>query len=133
MLSVLLAAQARFLLAKLNPSSTHESQYGGGEIIFTDDVSLQVHYSAAILCHAMANLRAVPCLADAAAHGVVLVLMLVYVMLGHERCCKALAPCTLRHPGELSAGALRVVSVARCCCRCSWTIWQSWQCRHEHI
>ena len=35
--------QARFLLAKLNPSSTHESQYGGGEIIFTDDVSLQVH------------------------------------------------------------------------------------------
>lgn len=34
--------QARFLLAKLNPSSTHESQYGGGEIIFTDDVSLQV-------------------------------------------------------------------------------------------
>ena len=43
MQSVLLIAQARFLLAKLNPSSTHESQYGGGEIIFTDDVSLQVH------------------------------------------------------------------------------------------
>lgn len=34
--------QARFLLAKLNPSSTHESQYSTGEIIFTDDVSLQV-------------------------------------------------------------------------------------------
>jgi hypothetical protein len=40
--SRLLPLQARFLLAKLNPSSTHESQYGGGEIIFTDDVSLQV-------------------------------------------------------------------------------------------
>jgi protein transport protein SEC23 len=35
-------SQARFLLAKLNPSSTHESQYVPGEIIFTDDVSLQV-------------------------------------------------------------------------------------------
>ena len=39
-------SQARYLLAKLNPSSTHNSQgipshYGEG-IIFTDDVSLQV-------------------------------------------------------------------------------------------
>ncbi|KAG6544642.1 hypothetical protein Mapa_013947 [Marchantia paleacea] len=36
-------SQARFLLAKLNPSVTHNSnQYGSGEVIFTDDVSLQV-------------------------------------------------------------------------------------------
>jgi len=37
-------SQARFLLAKLNPSATHNSQaYGGGsDVIFTDDVSLQV-------------------------------------------------------------------------------------------
>lgn len=36
-------SQARFLLAKLNPSVTHTNQgYGGGEVIFTDDVSLQV-------------------------------------------------------------------------------------------
>ncbi|KAF9437263.1 GTPase-activating protein S23 [Entomortierella beljakovae] len=40
-------SQARFLLSKLNPSSTHASggQYGGaptGQTIFTDDVSLQV-------------------------------------------------------------------------------------------
>ena len=37
-------SQARFLLAKLNPSSTHSSSGFGqsGEIIFTDDVSLQV-------------------------------------------------------------------------------------------
>lgn len=46
----MLAAQARFLLAKLNPSSTHESQYGGGEIIFTDDVSLQVHDDSKQFC-----------------------------------------------------------------------------------
>eukprot|EP00958_Prasinococcus_capsulatus_P011825 scaffold1181_cov387-Prasinococcus_capsulatus_cf.AAC.12 len=35
-------AQARFLLAKLNPSQTHQSQDQAGEVIFTDDVSLQV-------------------------------------------------------------------------------------------
>ncbi|ORX90111.1 hypothetical protein K493DRAFT_231517 [Basidiobolus meristosporus CBS 931.73] len=40
-------SQARFLLSKLNPSTTHQSssQYGqqtGQEVIFTDDVSLQV-------------------------------------------------------------------------------------------
>ena len=36
-------SQARFLLAKLNPSNTHNAQNGGtgGEVIFTDDVSLQ--------------------------------------------------------------------------------------------
>jgi hypothetical protein len=44
-------AQARFLLAKLNPSSTHESQYGAGEIIFTDDVSLQVKSNTAKVLH----------------------------------------------------------------------------------
>ncbi|KAK1232893.1 GTPase-activating protein S23 [Marasmius sp. AFHP31] len=41
-------SQARFLLSKLNPSTTHmsSSMYGpgaaGGQAIFTDDVSLQV-------------------------------------------------------------------------------------------
>jgi protein transport protein SEC23 len=36
-------SQARFLLAKLNPSATHNNQnLGSSEIIFTDDVSLQV-------------------------------------------------------------------------------------------
>lgn len=37
-------SQARFVLAKLNPSHTHNSgQYGdGGEVIFTDDVPLSV-------------------------------------------------------------------------------------------
>ncbi|KAJ7535739.1 hypothetical protein O6H91_12G044100 [Diphasiastrum complanatum] len=36
-------SQARFLLAKLNPSVTHNSNpYGNSEVIFTDDVSLQV-------------------------------------------------------------------------------------------
>eukprot|EP00249_Psilotum_nudum_P008068 c21021_g1_i1 orf=336-2687(+) len=36
-------SQARFLLAKLNPSITHNSdQVGESEVIFTDDVSLQV-------------------------------------------------------------------------------------------
>eukprot|EP00897_Mesotaenium_endlicherianum_P006752 jgi/Mesen1/6104/ME000310S05206 len=36
-------SQARFLLAKLNPSSTYNSQNAtGGEVILTDDVSLQV-------------------------------------------------------------------------------------------
>lgn len=38
-------SQARFLTAKLNPSATHStaSQMGAGsEIIFTDDVSLDV-------------------------------------------------------------------------------------------
>ncbi|KAL2907111.1 Protein transport protein SEC23 [Bienertia sinuspersici] len=37
------SSQARFLLAKLNPSVTHNSTYNeGSEIVFTDDVSLQV-------------------------------------------------------------------------------------------
>lgn len=37
------SSQARFLLAKLNPSVTHNSTYAdGADIIFTDDVSLQV-------------------------------------------------------------------------------------------
>jgi protein transport protein SEC23 len=36
-------SQARFLLAKLNPSVTHNSTYtNGSDIIFTDDLSLQV-------------------------------------------------------------------------------------------
>eukprot|EP01018_Ginkgo_biloba_P005985 Gb_40586 [translate_table: standard] len=38
-------SQARFLLAKLNPSATYNSDIGpapGGDIIFTDDVSFQV-------------------------------------------------------------------------------------------
>ena len=34
--------QARFLLAKLNPSATHNSAGPGQEVVFTDDVSLQV-------------------------------------------------------------------------------------------
>ncbi|XP_022010844.1 protein transport protein SEC23 [Helianthus annuus] len=38
------SSQARFLLAKLNPSVTHKSSYvvEGSEVIMTDDVSLQV-------------------------------------------------------------------------------------------
>ena len=39
------AGQARFLLAKLNPSTTHNSDQSfatSGELIYTDDVSLQV-------------------------------------------------------------------------------------------
>lgn len=37
------SSQARFLLAKLNPSVTHNSTYtDGSDIIFTDDLSLQV-------------------------------------------------------------------------------------------
>ena len=36
-------SQARFLLARLNPSATHNTaQYGAGEVVLTDDVSLQV-------------------------------------------------------------------------------------------
>ena len=36
-------SQARFLLAKLNPSVTHNSTTGqGSDFLFTDDVSLQV-------------------------------------------------------------------------------------------
>ena len=37
-------SQARFLLAKLNPSVTHNSTQSGGasDFLFTDDVSLQV-------------------------------------------------------------------------------------------
>ena len=34
--------QARFLLVKLNPSSTHASSTGSSELIYTDDVSLDV-------------------------------------------------------------------------------------------
>lgn len=38
------SSQARFLLARLNPSSTyaHQSGLGAGEVINTDDVSLTV-------------------------------------------------------------------------------------------
>lgn len=35
-------SQARFLLSKLNPSVTHTTNQQGSEVIFTDDVSLQV-------------------------------------------------------------------------------------------
>ena len=35
-------SQSRFLLVKLNPSSTHASASGAGEVIFTDDVSMEV-------------------------------------------------------------------------------------------
>lgn len=35
-------SQSRFLLVKLNPSSTHTSTVGPGEVIFTDDVSLDI-------------------------------------------------------------------------------------------
>ncbi|KAH9733675.1 protein transport protein SEC23 [Citrus sinensis] len=42
-------SQARFLLAKLNPSATYNSdaQIPGGDIIFTDDVSFEVEQPAA--------------------------------------------------------------------------------------
>jgi protein transport protein SEC23 len=35
-------SQSRFLMAKLNPSVTHNSEDAAGEVIFTDDVSLKV-------------------------------------------------------------------------------------------
>ena len=35
-------SQSRFLMAKLNPSVTHNTNDAGGEVIFTDDVSLKV-------------------------------------------------------------------------------------------
>ena len=35
-------SQSRFLLARLNPSSTHSSAGAASEVIFTDDVSLEV-------------------------------------------------------------------------------------------
>ena len=35
-------SQSRFLLVKLNPSSTHSTARGGGEVILTDDVSFEV-------------------------------------------------------------------------------------------
>lgn len=37
-------SQARFLLAKLNPSATYnnEGPHPGGDVIFTDDVSFEV-------------------------------------------------------------------------------------------
>ena len=35
-------SEARFLMAKLNPSTTHNSEGGGGAQVFTDDVSLRV-------------------------------------------------------------------------------------------
>ena len=40
-------SQARFLLAKLNPSATYNNAHemaAGSDIIFTDDVSLQVFF-----------------------------------------------------------------------------------------
>ncbi|KAK9141036.1 hypothetical protein Scep_010717 [Stephania cephalantha] len=40
-------SQARFLLAKLNPSATYNSAHdvaAGSDVIFTDDVSLQVFF-----------------------------------------------------------------------------------------
>ncbi|KAJ3023140.1 UNVERIFIED_CONTAM: GTPase-activating protein S23 [Siphonaria sp. JEL0065] len=33
-------SQARFLLSKVNPSNTHQSQYGAGAAIPTDDLSV---------------------------------------------------------------------------------------------
>lgn len=39
--------QARFLLAKLNPSATYSNAHemsAGSDVIFTDDVSLQVFF-----------------------------------------------------------------------------------------
>lgn len=35
-------SQSRFLLVRLNPSSTHSSAAAASEVIFTDDVSLEV-------------------------------------------------------------------------------------------
>ena len=35
-------SQARYLLAKLNPSVTHNSNEGTGTMLLSDDVSLQV-------------------------------------------------------------------------------------------
>ena len=40
---MVVCCQARFLLAKLNPSATHQSDQGlTSEVIFTEDVSLEV-------------------------------------------------------------------------------------------
>lgn len=38
------SGQARFLLARLNPSATYNSSQSFGEVIMTDDVSLSVFY-----------------------------------------------------------------------------------------
>eukprot|EP00966_Prymnesium_polylepis_P271049 6261907-Prymnesium_polylepis.1 len=51
-------SQARFLLAKLNPSVTHNSAQNagqGGDFLFTDDVSLQVCFTAHPLKHLAAE------------------------------------------------------------------------------
>ena len=40
--TVLGRSQSRFLLVKLNPSVTHASNQGPGQVIFTDDVSLDI-------------------------------------------------------------------------------------------
>jgi len=56
-------SQARFLLARLNPSATHATPpdaAGGGEIIFTEDVSLQVRSHATASACAHTSLRAPP-------------------------------------------------------------------------
>nr|GFB69934.1 protein transport protein SEC23-like [Tanacetum cinerariifolium] len=38
-------SQARFLLAKLNPSATYNNEVAAGmDVIFTDDVNLQVFF-----------------------------------------------------------------------------------------
>lgn len=51
----LVCLQARFLLAKLNPSATHQSDQGlTSEIIFTEDVSLNV---STVLCYVCSELR----------------------------------------------------------------------------
>ncbi len=34
-------SEARFLMAKLNPSVSHNTEGGAGTAVFTDDVSLQ--------------------------------------------------------------------------------------------
>lgn len=51
--SMVVCCQARFLLAKLNPSATHQSDQGlTSEVIFTEDVSLEV---------GIAGISSVPC------------------------------------------------------------------------
>lgn len=48
--------QARFLLAKLNPSATHQTDQGAmNEIIFTEDVSLEVSCDLILLAGSVSS------------------------------------------------------------------------------
>ena len=107
------AVQARFLLAKLNPSTTHASEdtfAASGELIYTDDVSLQACMPNASLTERVLNFT---------------------VRADEVAVCHSTGVFAACGDMQLLCHSPKLSICGACRCRCSWATYRSWPSAHE--